>query len=87
MQRVRTAVLISGRGSNLAALIEASFAADFPAKIVLVISNRADAAGLRVAEDAKIATAVIPHQTFESREAFDAAIDTALREGYFAPAP
>lgn len=80
MERVRTAVLISGRGSNLAALIEAARAPDYPADIVLVISNRTEAAGLRVAEEANIPAAIIPHQQFDSREAFDAAIDAALRE-------
>ena len=78
--RVRTAVLISGRGSNLAALIEATQAPDYPADIVLVISNKADAGGIAIAERADIPTKVIPHKTYALREEFDAAIDAALRD-------
>jgi phosphoribosylglycinamide formyltransferase-1 len=76
---VRTAVLISGRGSNLRALAEAARTPDYPAKIVLVISNRVDAAGLQIAEEFGIPAKVIPHGDFDSREAFDAAVDAALR--------
>jgi len=78
-RRVRTAVLISGRGSNLRALAEASHAPDYPAEIVLVISNRADAAGLQIACEYGIPAQIVPHGDFESREGFDAAIDAALR--------
>lgn len=78
-ERVRTAVLISGRGSNLKSLIDACAAPDFPAEIVLVVSNVETAGGLQFARDAGIATAVIPHKPFPSREAFDAEIDRALR--------
>lgn len=76
--KVRTAVLISGRGSNLASLIEACRAPDFPAEIVLVFSNVETAAGLSVAREAGIATASVSHKAFESREVFDAEIDRAL---------
>lgn len=79
MSRVRVAVLISGRGSNLSALIDAARAPDYPAEIALVFSNREDAGGLAVARDAGIPTAVISHKAFAAREDFDAAIDTALR--------
>ncbi|MGO8953996.1 MAG: phosphoribosylglycinamide formyltransferase [Rhodomicrobium sp.] len=75
----RVGVLISGRGSNLASLIEAAREDAFPAKIVLVISNRADALGLARARQAGIATAVIDHKPFKSREAFDAALTEALK--------
>jgi len=78
--KVRTAVLISGRGSNLKSLIDACASKDFPAEIVLVISNVETAGGLQIARDAGIATKVIPHKPFPSREAFDAEIDKALRE-------
>lgn len=78
MARLRTAVLISGRGSNLEALIAACAAPGFPAEIGLVISNRADAAGLQRATKAEIATQVIPHRDYPSREAFDAALTAAL---------
>lgn len=84
MSRVRTAVLISGRGSNLSALIEASRDSDYPAEIALVISNKEDAAGLVVARDAGVPTKIIAHKTFASREDFDAAVDTALREANIA---
>jgi phosphoribosylglycinamide formyltransferase-1 len=78
--RVRTAVLISGRGSNLKSLIDACAAPDYPAEIVLVISNVETAGGLQFARDANIPTRVIPHKPFPSREAFDAEIDRALRD-------
>jgi phosphoribosylglycinamide formyltransferase-1 len=80
MTRVRTAVLISGRGSNLKSLIDACAAPDFPAEIVLVVSNVESAGGLTIARDAGIATKVIPHKPFPSREVFDAEIDVALRD-------
>lgn len=80
MGKLRTAILISGRGSNLASLIEAARAPDYPAEIVLVISNKADAGGLGLAERAGIPTKVIPHKEFASREEFDGAIDAALRQ-------
>ncbi len=78
--RVRTAVLISGRGSNLKSLIDACAASDYPAEIVLVISNVEIAGGLQFARDAGIPTRVIPHKPYPTREAFDAEIDRALRE-------
>jgi phosphoribosylglycinamide formyltransferase-1 len=78
--RLKIGVLISGRGSNLGALIAACAAADFPAEIGLVLSNRADAAGLAHAARAGIASRVIPHRDFPSRDAFDAALDQALGE-------
>lgn len=80
MARLRTGVLISGRGSNLQALIDACTARDYPAEIVLVIANRADAAGLERAARAKIPTRVVAHRGFTERAAFDAALDAVLRE-------
>ena len=80
MNRVRVAVLISGRGSNLQALIDAAKAPDYPAEIALVVSNKENAAGLCVAQNAGIPTRIIPHQDYESREAFDRAIDATLRD-------
>jgi phosphoribosylglycinamide formyltransferase-1 len=81
MSKKRVAVLISRRGSNMAALIEAAKAKDYPAEIVLVVSNRPDAGGLARARDAAIATAVIDHRPFgESREAFERALDEQLRK-------
>jgi len=78
--RKRIGVLISGRGSNLGALIEACKAPDYPAKIVLVISNIPSAQGLLRAESALIPALVINHKDFATREGFDAALDTALNE-------
>lgn len=76
----RVAILISGRGSNMVALIEAAKAQDYPAEIVLVLSNRPDAAGLDRARDAGIATAIVDHQQFgEDRTAFERALDTQLQ--------
>lgn len=80
MARLRTGVLISGRGSNLQALIDACTARDYPAEIVLVIANRADAAGLERAARAKIPTRVVAHRDFAERAVFDAALDAALKE-------
>lgn len=80
MTRKRVGVLISGRGSNLGALIEAAKAPDYPAEIVLVISNVPGAQGLARAEEAGISTRTINHKDFTSREAFDAALDGALKE-------
>jgi phosphoribosylglycinamide formyltransferase 1 len=79
MTRKRVAVLISGRGSNMTALIEAARAADYPAEIALVISNRPDALGLSRAGAAGIATSVVDHTDYgEDREAFDRALDAEL---------
>jgi phosphoribosylglycinamide formyltransferase-1 len=78
--KMKVAVLISGRGTNLKALIEAAAAPDYPAEIVLVISNVANAAGLGFAYDARIASVIIPHGDFASREEFDHAIDARLHE-------
>jgi phosphoribosylglycinamide formyltransferase 1 len=72
------AVLISGRGSNMAALLEAAKDHDYPAEIVCVISNKADAPGLALAASHGVATRVIAHRDSPTREAHDAAIDAAL---------
>jgi phosphoribosylglycinamide formyltransferase-1 len=80
-RKKRVAVLISGRGSNMAALIEAAKAADYPAEFALVLSNRPDAAGLAAAQAAGIATAVVDHTLFgKDRERFERAIDAVLVE-------
>ncbi len=80
MARLKCAVLISGRGSNLQALLDACAEPDFPAEIVAVVSNRADAGGLKRARAAGVATRVVDHREFEDRDAFDGALDAALRE-------
>ncbi len=78
MARLKVAVLISGRGSNLQALLAACAQPEFPASISLVISNRGDAAGLQRAAAAGIPTEVIPHRDYQNREQFDAALTAAL---------
>jgi phosphoribosylglycinamide formyltransferase 1 len=80
MTRRRVAILISGRGSNMASLMEAARAPDFPAEIALVLSNRPDAAGLERAKEAGIATCVIDHKAHPTREDFEQAMDAALAE-------
>src|ERR1700731_749229 len=75
----RVAILISGRGSNMAALIEAARAADFPAEIAVVVSNRADAGGLERAKAGGVATLTIESKPFgRDRAAFEAALQSAL---------
>jgi phosphoribosylglycinamide formyltransferase-1 len=81
MSRKRAAILISGRGSNMTALIEAAKADEYPAEIALVVSNRADAPGLERAREAGVATAVVDHAPFgDDRAAFERALDAKLRE-------
>lgn len=78
MKKLKVAVLISGRGSNLQALIDAVKQPDFPAEIVAVISNKADAYGLVRAKEAGIATYAISHKEYPTRELFDAALHQQL---------
>lgn len=80
MSKTRVGVLISGRGSNLEALIEACKSPDYPAEIVCVISNVAGVQGLKRAEAAGIPTRSIDHRGFANREVFDAALDAALND-------
>ncbi|ATG19155.1 phosphoribosylglycinamide formyltransferase [Ralstonia pickettii] len=71
-------ILISGRGSNMEAIVRACQTESWPARIVAVISNRPDAAGLKFAASHGIATAVVDHKTFADREHFDAALAQAI---------
>ncbi len=81
MSRKRVAVLISGRGSNMAALIEAAKDKTYPAEIALVLSNRADAGGLLVAHAAGIATEVVEHTQFgKDRAGFEHALQATLEK-------
>ena len=81
MSRKRVAVLISGRGSNMAALIEAAKDKSYPAEIVLVVSNRQDAGGLLIAHAAGIATEIVDHTTFgKDRAAFERALQETLEK-------
>ena len=75
---MRIAVLVSGNGSNLQALIDAQHGKQLSGQIVGVLSNKAEAYALRRAEDANIATAVISHQNFPNRESFDVAMHQQL---------
>ncbi|MGE5476204.1 MAG: phosphoribosylglycinamide formyltransferase [Bacteroidales bacterium] len=75
----KVGVLVSGRGSNLQALLDAAADPAFPAEIALVISNIPGVYALERAEKAGVATQVIPHKQFASREEFDAAMDASLR--------
>ncbi len=75
---LKVGVLISGRGSNLQSLIAACAAPGFPAEIVCVIANKADAGGLDHARNAHIPAVVIAHRDYSDRPAFEAALDTAL---------
>ncbi len=80
MNKLQTAVLISGRGSNLASLIAAAEAPDYPAQIVLVLSNTPDAGGLELARAAGIAAHAVDHRPFgKDRTAHEAALDAYLR--------
>jgi len=78
MRRLRTAILISGRGSNMDALIAAARAPDYPAEIALVLSNRPDAPGLSKAKEAGIAVAAVDHKIYAGREDFERSLQVVL---------
>jgi len=80
MKKMRVAVLISGRGSNMEALIGACRDKKFPAEIVLVVSNRPKAKGLDVARKAGIRTEVVDHKAFDTRDAFEDTVHEILKE-------
>lgn len=84
MKRVRIGILISGRGSNMRALISAARAHDFPGEIALVVSSKADAQGLEVARSQGIRTALVDQVRFRrenrDREAFDAELHQVLTD-------
>jgi len=77
---IKTAVLISGRGSNMVSLVEAAQAKDYPAEITLVISNRPKAAGLTKAEALGVQAMAIDHKAFKTRSEFEDVLDAVLRE-------
>ena len=79
-EKKRVAILISGRGSNMASLLDAAAAPDYPAQIALVLSSRPDAGGIARASEAGIPTAVVDHKSYPDREAFERAMDAALVE-------
>lgn len=76
--KLKIAILISGRGSNMQALIEACAGPDFPARVVLVLSNRPDAAGLAKAREYGIATAIVDHKQFSDKRSFEQAMHEEL---------
>ncbi len=78
IKKVRTAILISGRGSNMQALADAARDDDYPAEIVLIASNRPDAAGLEWAKARGLPTLAIDHKNYANREAFEEALQNAL---------
>ncbi|MEA1652569.1 phosphoribosylglycinamide formyltransferase [Nitrospirillum sp. BR 11164] len=78
--RLKLGVLISGRGSNLQALLNAAAAPDFPATVALVLSNKADAAGLERARGAGIPALALPHKDFADKPAFEQAMTRALED-------
>lgn len=83
LTKIRCVVLISGRGSNLEAILRASQRADYPASVVAVISNKADAVGLQRARDAGIPAVVVPNTGYTDRAAYDDALKDAI--DVFAP--
>jgi phosphoribosylglycinamide formyltransferase 1 len=78
LSRRRTAILISGRGSNMSALIEAARAPEYPAEIALVLSNRPEAPGLAAAQAAGIAVAAVDHKIHAGREEFERSMQALL---------
>jgi phosphoribosylglycinamide formyltransferase-1 len=80
MAKLKVGILISGRGSNMAALIEAARDPNYPAEIACVVSNVAAAAGIATARDAGVPTAVIPHKDYPDRESFDRAVSAELEK-------
>ncbi len=80
VEKVKTAILISGGGSNMVALVKAAQAADYPAEIVLVISNRPSSGGMAKAEALGVKTVCIDHKDFKTRKSFEQEMDRVLRE-------
>ncbi len=78
-KKLRLAILISGRGSNMRALVDACADPDFPARIELVLSNKADAVGLQKAAEAGIDTVIVSNRDYGDKPAFERALDNALR--------
>jgi phosphoribosylglycinamide formyltransferase 1 len=80
MAKKRLGILISGRGSNMMALVAATRAPNYPAEVAAIISNRPEAAGLAWARAEGLPAKLIDHKAYASREAFDAALDQVLVE-------
>jgi phosphoribosylglycinamide formyltransferase-1 len=80
MARMKIAVLVSGRGSNMRAIMDAAQDPAYPAEIALVLSNVASAPALDIAREAGIRAEALPHKDFEDREAFDRAVTAVIEE-------
>ena len=78
-EKIPIGILISGRGSNMLALLKACQEKDYPCKPVVVISNRPDAAGLKIAEKAGVSTHVVDHKKFPNRESFEEQLNNKLK--------
>jgi phosphoribosylglycinamide formyltransferase 1 len=78
-RKKRVGILISGRGSNMMALIRAARAPGYPAEIACVVSNRPSAEGLKAAQAEGVPAITVDHATFDGREAFEAALDAELK--------
>lgn len=79
MIKKRVGILISGRGSNMRAIVEAARQPNYPCEVVCVVSNRPDAAGLEYAQSQNIAAQAIDHKKYQTREEFDSAINDYLQ--------
>ena len=79
MKKKRVGILISGRGSNMRAIVEAALEPTYPCEIVCVVSNRPDSGGLECARSQKIAALAIDHKKYKSREEFDSALNDYLQ--------
>ena len=80
MAKLKVGILVSGRGSNMSALIRAAQAADYPAEIACVVSNVANAPALDLAHQADVPTVIVPHKNFAERESFDRAVSAELEK-------
>lgn len=80
VEKLKLAIFISGRGSNMLSILEACQKPDFPAEIILVLSNRPDAAGLEIAKNAGIPTEIVDHKVYKNREEFESKISSRLTQ-------
>jgi phosphoribosylglycinamide formyltransferase 1 len=79
MKKKRVGILISGRGSNMRAIVEAARDPNYPCEVICVVSNRPDAAGLEYARSQNIAAQSINHKNYQTREEFDSAVNDYLK--------
>jgi len=79
-KKIKVAILISGRGSNMQEIVKSCESENFPAEVVLVLSNKIDAEGLKFAQERKIKTAFVNHREFSSREDFDKKVSEEIEK-------